>query len=99
MILFVVFLFRVITLMSKIGGLCAEAVHPSIDACLDSWVEAIQEAEVKRREELLSFGSRRRQQDDNEELAEHKGSNILLLMQNCDISYYFQNSCQRVSSK
>lgn len=59
--------------MSKIGGLCGDAVHPRIDAYLENWVEAIQE--VRRREELLRRGLGRRQQDDSEEAAENKGLN------------------------
>ncbi|XP_033624536.1 uncharacterized protein LOC117287980 [Asterias rubens] len=70
---------RVSTLMSKIGGLCGDAVHPRIDAYLENWVEAIQE--VRRREELLRRGLGRRQQDDSEEAAENKGNVLVDVIQ------------------
>ncbi|XP_022106112.1 uncharacterized protein LOC110987579 isoform X2 [Acanthaster planci] len=66
---------RVYTLMSKIGGLCAEALHPSIDACLDNWVEAIQEAWLKRREEL------QRAQNGNTEHPEQRGNILVDVLQ------------------
>lgn len=36
------------TLLSKIGGLNAKALHPNIEACLDSWMSAIQSVEAHR---------------------------------------------------
>ncbi|XP_003723425.3 uncharacterized protein LOC100890498 isoform X1 [Strongylocentrotus purpuratus] len=39
---------RMTTLLSKIGGLNAKALHPNIEACLDSWVSAIQSVEAHR---------------------------------------------------
>ncbi|XP_072020440.1 uncharacterized protein [Amphiura filiformis] len=37
---------RLVTLMSKIEGLCTKSLHPNLEACLDAWMTSIQEAEV-----------------------------------------------------
>nr|XP_054752019.1 uncharacterized protein LOC129257671 [Lytechinus pictus] len=43
---------RMTTLLSKIGGLNAKALHPNIEACLDMWMSAIQSVEAHRTAEM-----------------------------------------------